>query len=49
MKSVEAQSIRGSQVNLTVSKHRKRDVPSPGKVILMSAGGEQYTDVNMWK
>ena len=49
MKSVEAQNDRGSQVNSIVSKHRKRDVPSPSKIISMAAGGAQHTDVNRRK
>jgi len=50
MKRVDAHSNRGSQVNSIVSKHRKTDVPSASKtVILMGAGGAQHTDVNRWK
>ena len=47
---MEAESDRGSQVNSIVSKHRKRDVPSPSEtIILMGASGAQHTDVNRWK
>lgn len=50
MKSVEAQSDRENQINSTVSKYRKRDLPSPSKsAILMGVGGAQRTDVNRWK
>lgn len=47
MKSVEAQSDRGSEVNSIVSKHRKRNVPSPNKIVILTgADRARRPDVN---
>lgn len=44
---MEAQSDRGSEVNSIVSKHRKRNVPSPNKIVILTgADRARRPDVN---